>query len=198
MFAPVLRGEFIGGATRRDRLQQLLQLALGIDFQWLLFELLEFVFHFLENETPDGLEIAVEVNRANERFKGVAQRGIASPATARFFAAAHQQVPAKIEAGRVHLERFTRDEARPAGRQPTFPGFAVTREEVLGDDELQNSIAQELEALVVELRPLLFMRDARMSERLREELRILKLITNAFFERVHEGDRQGARLVCFS
>ena len=58
--------------------------------------------------------------------------------------------------------------------------------------------ARGLETLVVELRPLLFMRDARMSERLGEELRILKLITNAFFERVHEGDRQGARLVCFS
>ena len=36
-----------------------------------------------------------------------------------------------------------------------------------------------------------------MSERLGEELRILKLITNAFFERVHEGDRSGraARLL---
>jgi hypothetical protein len=144
------------------------------------------------------LEIAVEVNRAKERFKGVAQRGIASPATARFFAAAHQQVPAKIEAGRAHLEGFARDEARPAGRQTTFPSFAVTREQVLGDDELQDSVAQEFETLVVELRPLLFMHDARMSERLGEELRILKLITNAFFERVHEGDRQGARLVCFS
>ena len=179
-------------------MEQLLQLALGIDFQWLVFELFEVVFHFLENETPDGLEIAVEVNRAKERFKGIAQCGIASPATARFFAAAHQQVPAKIETGRAHLERFTRDEARPAGRQATFPGFAVTREEVLGDDELQNSIAQELETLVVELQQLPFMRDARMSERLGQELRILKLITNAFFERVHEGDRQGARLVCFS
>ena len=107
-------------------------------------------------------------------------------------------MPAKIEAGRAHLERFTRDEARPAGRQATFPGFEVTREEVLCDNELQDCIAQELETLVVELRPLLFMRDARMSERLGEELRILKLITNAFLESVHEGDGQGVRLVCFS
>ena len=156
------------------------------------------VFHFLKDEAPDGLEITVEVNRAKKRFKGVAQRGIALPTTARFFAAAHQQVTAKIETGCAHLERFTRDEARSAGRQTTFSSFAVTRKEVLGDDELQDSVAQKLETLVVELRPLLFMRDARMSERLDEELWILKLITNAFFERVHEGDGQGARLVCFS
>src|SRR4029453_14692321 len=56
MFAPVLRGELIGGVKRGDRRQELLQLSLGIDFQWILFELLEVVFHLLENETPDGLE----------------------------------------------------------------------------------------------------------------------------------------------
>ena len=69
---------------------------------------------------------------------------------------------------------------------------------MLRDDELKDGVAQELEALIVELLPLFFMRDARMSQGLGQELRILKLITNAFFERVHEGDRQGARFVCFS
>ena len=114
MLAPVLREKFIRGAARGDRLQQLLQLALGIDFQWLLFELLEVVLHFLENETADRFEIAVEVDRAEEGFEGVAQGRIALSASARLFAAAHQQMPAKIEAGRAHLEGFARDEARPA------------------------------------------------------------------------------------
>jgi hypothetical protein len=59
---------------------------------------------------------------------------------------------------------------------------------MLCDDELQDRVAQELEALVVELRPLFFMRDARVSECLGEEVRILKLISNPFFERVHGRD----------
>ena len=87
-----------------------------IDLQWIFLELLEVVIHFLENETPDGLEIAIEVDRAKERFKSVAQSGIALPSAARFFAAAHQEVAAKIEAGGVHFERFPRDEARPTAR----------------------------------------------------------------------------------
>ena len=189
MLAPVLREEFINGAARRDRLEDLLELPLGIDLQRLLFESLEVVFHFLENETADCFQVAVEINRAEQGFERVAQGRIASPAAARFFAAAHQQMPAKIEAGGAHLERFARDEARPPRRQATFAGFAVTREEMLRDDELQDRIAEKFEALIIELRPLFFVRDARMSERFGEQLRIAKLIADAFFERMHEGNR---------
>jgi hypothetical protein len=98
-------------------------------------------------------------------------------------------MPAEVEPGRAHLERFARNEARPARRQATFPRFTVTRKKVLRDDELQNGVAQELEPLIIELFFLFFMRDARVRQRLGQEAWILKVITNPFFERVHGRDR---------
>ena len=142
-----------------------MQLPFGIHFERFLFEPLEILFHFLENKTADSLEIAVEIDRAEERFKGVAEGGSALPAAARFFAAPHQQMPAEVERGRADLERFARDQTRPAGREAAFSRFAIAREEVFGNDELEDGVAEEFKPLIVELLSLPFMRHTRMSER---------------------------------
>ena len=52
-------------------------------------------------------------------------------------------------------------------------------------DELKDGVAQELQALVIEIAPMRFVAKTRMSERLREEKRITKLVADAFFQRVH-------------
>ena len=189
MLATVLREELVDGAARRDGLKQFLQLSLWIDLERFFFETLELFLHFFENKPANRFEIAIEINRAEERFEGVAERRVALPAPAGLFPAAHQQMPAETKPRRAYFERFARNEPRPPGCQATFPRFAVTRKKVLRDDELEDGIAQELEPLIIELFFLFFMREARVGQRLGQQARILKVITNPFFERMHGRDR---------
>ena len=51
--------------------------------------------------------------------------------------------------------------------------------------ELQDRIAEKLQALIIEMMLLGLMSDARMRERFRQQERIAELVTNAVFERVH-------------
>jgi hypothetical protein len=91
----------------------------------------------------------------------------------------------QIERGGAHLERLAGDKSRAPSRESAFTGFTIAGEEIFRDHELENGIAQKFEALVVELHPSTFMRHARMSEGFCQESRILKSITNSFFQRVH-------------
>ena len=169
MFAPCLREKLIDQAARRNALQNFLELALGIDLQRFFFEACQVVAHLLENEPARRREITVEVDRAQERFESVAEVGIALPAAARIFPAAHQEMLPEIEPGGMHFEGLTRDKAGALDREATFTCFAVAREEMFGDDELQDGVTQELEALVVEMFSLLFVGDAGMGQGLGEE-----------------------------
>ena len=67
---------------------------------------------------------------------------------------------------------------------------------MLGYDELEDGIAQKLKALVIEMLLLFFVSNTRMRERLSQEMRIPKLITDALFERMHVwlGGRRAVRL----
>ncbi len=56
---------------------------------------------------------------------------------------------------------------------------------MLGDDELEHSVAEELEALVIEMVPLGFVPQAGMRHRFREKKRIAKLMADSFLEGVH-------------
>ncbi len=57
---------------------------------------------------------------------------------------------------------------------------------MLGHDELEHSIAQELEALIIKMMPLRFVAEAGMGQRFRQEKRVAKLMTDTFFERIHQ------------
>ena len=56
---------------------------------------------------------------------------------------------------------------------------------MLRHDQLEDGVAQELEALIIEMLLLLFVSNARMSQGLGQEMWIPKLITDALFERMH-------------
>jgi len=58
---------------------------------------------------------------------------------------------------------------------------------VLGNDELEDGVAEEFKPLIVELFSLPFMRHARVSERFGQESWVPKLITDSFFERMSHG-----------
>ena len=56
---------------------------------------------------------------------------------------------------------------------------------MLGNDELEDSVAQKLEPLIIEMRAMRLVAQARMSERLRQKKGVSELVADVFFERIH-------------
>jgi hypothetical protein len=56
---------------------------------------------------------------------------------------------------------------------------------ILGDDELENGVPEKLEPLIIKMIALRLVTETGMSQRLRQQKRIAKLITDAFLERTH-------------
>jgi hypothetical protein len=103
---------------------------------------------------------------------------------------------AEIQTDGLHFERLSRYESRPPDRQATLAGVAEKLEQMLGNDELKNRVAEEFEPLIIKMRALFFMTHAGMSERFGQQLRVAKPMPDAFFEWVHN-DRQGVGRGCF-
>src|SRR5436309_683010 len=58
-------------------------------------------------------------------------------------------------------------------------------QQLLSNDELEDSVAEKLQALIIEMIPLRFMAQARMCQCFRQQKRIAEFVTDAFFERCH-------------
>ena len=87
----------------------------------------------------------------------------------------------------MDCERLPRNQPRSKLRQLSFSLVLEMSKEMLRHHELQNRIAQKLEALIIEMMLLCLMSHAWMSERFRQQERVAELVTNAVFERVHLG-----------
>jgi hypothetical protein len=88
----------------------------------------------------------------------------------------------------VHGQRFPRDKPRSQLGQFPFCLSGKIAVEMLGNHELEHRIAQELEALVIEMIAMRLVAQTGMRKRLRQQQRIPKLVTNPFFERVHPSE----------
>ena len=89
MFGTSCRNHLIDRPAHGDALQNLLELAFGINVDRRFAHILKGGPSFAQNEIPRRLEIAVEINCANDRFEGVSQSGSARAAAAGLLAAAH-------------------------------------------------------------------------------------------------------------
>src|SRR5689334_21455809 len=89
VFRSCRRNHFIRRSVHGDALQNLLELAFGINVDRCFTHMLKSSMSFAQNESACCCEIAVEINRADNRFEGVTQSGNAGAAAAGFFAAAH-------------------------------------------------------------------------------------------------------------
>jgi len=58
-------------------------------------------------------------------------------------------------------------------------------EQVFRDHELENGIAQELEALIVKMPLLRFVTKTGMGQRFGQEQRVAEFIADSFFQRMH-------------
>ena len=56
---------------------------------------------------------------------------------------------------------------------------------MLGNNELENGIAEKLQALIIKMITLRLMTYAGVRERFRQQKRIAEFVTDAFFERCH-------------
>src|SRR5437763_12259653 len=138
-----------------------------------------------ENKFFRRLKAAVEINSANQRFECIGQcRCSLAPATG-FFPPSHQKIPSQIERGGVHLQCFTRYQPRTQFRQLSFGLDAKMAKKILGDNELEDGVTEKFQALIIKMITLGFVAETRVSERLRQQQRIAKLVTDAFLQRTH-------------
>src|SRR5438552_2263181 len=185
MFRPALRNQFILRTMRRNALQQLLKIAFRINVHRLFRQFLEIGASLRQNELFGHLEAAVEIKRADQRFECICQCGCSIPATTGFFTAPHQNVTSEIERGAMHPKCFARNQSRTQFGQLSFGFASKITEQILGNNELENGVAEKLQALIIKMIPLRLMAQAGVRERFRQQKRIAELVANAFFERCH-------------
>src|SRR6266704_2559408 len=160
-------------------------MALRINVNGLFRDFFKIAARLDENKFFRCLKAAVEINGANQRFECIGQcRCSLAPATG-FFSASHQKIPSQIEGGGVHLQCFTRYQPRAQFRQLSFSLAAKMAKKILGDDELEDGATEKFQALIIKMIALRFVAETRMRERLRQQQRIAKLVTDAFLERSH-------------
>ena len=153
---------------------------------WFVQEVLNIGLSLAENELTDGLQVAVEVHGADEGFEGVGERGGADPAAAGFFTLAHHEVITQANGDGVNLEALPGYEARAHFGKLAFGKSGEALKEMLRKDDLQNRVSKKFEALVVEVVPLGFMTQTRVSERFRQEKGVTELVLDPLFERIHQ------------
>ena len=71
MLGPGRRNDFVARPLHSDALQSLLELAFGIYIHRPVEHLLEGLTRFAQNEITGSGEVAIEINRANDRLEGV-------------------------------------------------------------------------------------------------------------------------------
>ncbi len=102
-----------------------------------------------EDDALRGREVAVEVEGADEGFEGVFARGGAGPATGGFFAGAEAQAGVELEVAGEAGEEDAVGEGGAAAAELAFAVGGVEAVERFGEDELEDGVAEEFEALVV-------------------------------------------------
>jgi len=181
----------VGGADGRNGLQQFLEPALGIRIGRIDLHFLEELAGLGEDDAAHSDEVAIEIHGTDERFEGVGQSGGALASAIGFFAASHHEVFADANALGQDAQPFAGDDAGADLGELAFAEALVLVEEVLGEDELENGVAEKLQALIIEMVALGFVAEAGMGERFRQEERIAEFVFDALFERIHEGITAG-------
>ena len=85
----------------------------------------------------------------------------------------------------MDFQTFTRDEPRAQLGQFSFGFRAEIPKKIFRYDELQNSVAEEFQALIIKMFALQFVSDTGMRQRLCQKERVTKFVPDSFFERTH-------------
>ncbi len=145
-------------------LEELLQPALGIGDVGGDDERVEGVLEEAHDEAPGAVVAGIDEHGPDDGLEGVGDGGGALAAAAGFLAAAQDEVGAELECVSVLGEGGAIDELGTGLGQGALAEVGVVLVEPCGDDDLDDGVAKELEALVVQLARPLFMGDGGMGE----------------------------------
>ncbi len=179
--------DFVGGADGGDGLEEFLEAAFGVVVGGVDLEVFEEFAGFGQDDAADGDEVAIQIHGADEGLEGIGKGAGAVAAAVGFFAAAHHEVAAEAEALGQEAEAVARDDAGADLGQVAFGKAGELIEEVLGEDELEDGVAEEFEPLVIEMVALGLVAKAGVGERFREEEGVAEFVFETLFERVHAG-----------
>src|SRR5580692_11325333 len=149
----MIRAGFAGEAVLRGMttasLQEFLKsaFAIGIGDAVAIFESLEKDSSF--QETANGIEAAIKVDRGDDRFEGVGEKGGLVAATGFFFTPAEAEMFAESEATSGDFEGVGVDDAGTAFGKLTFAPVGEIGEEIFAGEEFENGVAEKFETFIV-------------------------------------------------
>ena len=190
MFRSTLVDDRICGADGGNGLEELLQPALGVVVGRVDFEVFEKFASLGEDDPADRDEIAIEIHGSNQGLEGIGQRAGPVPTAVGFFAAAHHEIAAEGEPVGQDAQAVARNDAGADFCEVALAELREQIEEIFGEDELENGVAEKFKPLIVEVMALRLVTETGMGERFREEERVAEFVFKALFERVHEGRRE--------
>ncbi len=178
-------GDFVGdGFVAEFWLDEFLEAAFGVGELGAGFEGGADVAVPAEDGFFGGGEIAVEVEGADEGFEGVFEAGGAVLAVVLDFAAAHQEAFVESEvAGEIAEETAFGEDGAVFG-EGAFAFVGVEGEEFLGEDEVENGVAEEFEALVVGFFFGVVGLVGGVDHAFAQELRVSELVADAILQRL--------------
>jgi hypothetical protein len=149
----MIRAGFAGEAVLRGMttasLQEFLKsaFAIGIGDAVAIFESLEKDSSF--QETANGIEAAIKVDRGDDRFEGVGEKGGLVAATGFFFTPAEAEMFAESEATSGDFEGVGVDDAGTAFGKLAFAPLGEIGEEIFAGQEFENGVAEKFETFIV-------------------------------------------------
>jgi hypothetical protein len=138
----IMRG--LGG----DSLEEFLEFAFGVFEDGNNGEAAEGVLELVQNKIAGGFKAAIEKDGAQERLEGVGQGGGALAAAVLLLAAAEQQVFAEAETPAMLGQGAAIDHFGASLGERAFAHGGEFFVELASEDELQDGVTEELEALI--------------------------------------------------
>ena len=144
-----------------------------------------------ENKSPGGLQPAIEINGRQNRFQRIDQQRRFSAPAAFFFAAAQAQIVTQLQRLR-HADQMTlADQVGAQFRKLTFAKMRESPEKFFTGYQRQDRVPEKLQLLVVlrlrtvfrQLQSLKLARLRTVSQRLTDQLGMLKVISQLSFQR---------------
>ncbi len=176
------RNDVVMGGFGRDGLEQFLEFALGIFENRDDGDLAESAQELAKNEVARGFESPVNKNRPEQGLKGVCEGRRSLPAAVHFFATAKGEVGAEAQPPPVFGQGTAVDEFGAGFGEGAFANGREFFVELARQDELQDGIAEELEALVSLNRSALLVGNGGVGEREPQERRFAEGIAQLALE----------------
>ena len=167
-----------------DGLDDLLQAPLGVRAAFPRRQARRKVAVDPENGPPRGLEASVDVHGADHGLERILEGGVSAPAAARLLVRAEAQAGVEADlAGEAREELAPAEDRAPLG-ELALRGLGIERIERLRQDQLEDGVAEELEALVVARRGGAVLQPRGVGERAFEEGRVAERVPDPPLERL--------------